>query len=264
MNTQYVSSWVLAFLLTIGAASYQRRTGPTRPVTEEFPLGGRVLRAELLRSHGGPGDQPVEIDGAGKGAAGRIVWRRFPSREAFRTAEMRLDRGRLVGAIPHQPPAGKVEYRLELAAGADTIAVPASGTVVTRFKGAVPVWALVPHVIFMFAAMFVSNLAGIEAARRGPRLLGLTRAAVALLLLGGFVFGPIVQKHAFGSWWTGVPFGYDLTDNKTLLALLGWGTALFSFGRRKDPRRWVLAAALLMLAVFLVPHSLLGSELKPE
>jgi len=31
-----------------------------------------------------------------------------------------------------------------------------------------------------------------------------------------------VQHYAFGQLWTGVPFGWDLTDNKTLLAALAW------------------------------------------
>ena len=31
-----------------------------------------------------------------------------------------------------------------------------------------------------------------------------------------------VQKAAFGAYWTGFPFGYDLTDNKTVLMWLAW------------------------------------------
>ncbi len=43
-----------------------------------------------------------------------------------------------------------------------------------------------------------------------------------LLVLGGFLLGPIVQKYAFGAFWTGWPFGEDLTDNKTAVAVLAW------------------------------------------
>ena len=39
-----------------------------------------------------------------------------------------------------------------------------------------------------------------------------------LLAVGGFILGPLVQNYAFGELWTGVPFGWDLTDNKTLIA----------------------------------------------
>jgi hypothetical protein len=70
-----------------------------------------------------------------------------------------------------------------------------------------------------------------------------------------------VQKFAFGSLWTGFPFGYDLTDNKTLIAFIGWVIALIAGRKGKPARGWVLAAAILLLIVFLIPHSLLGSEL---
>ena len=89
---------------------------------------------------------------------------------------------------------------------------------------------------------------------------------VVLVGIGGLVLGPIVQKYAFGAYWTGWPFGEDLTDNKTLAMWLAWVVAVFVLGRRRDPAdrvaRWtVAAAAVVMLAVYLVPHSLRGSQL---
>jgi len=86
------------------------------------------------------------------------------------------------------------------------------------------------------------------------------------IALGGLVLGPIVQKYAFGAFWTGWPFGGDLTDNKTLGMWLAWVVAIAVWSRRKDPSdriaRWTtVAAALVMVAVYLVPHSLRGSQL---
>jgi hypothetical protein len=92
----------------------------------------------------------------------------------------------------------------------------------------------------------------------------LARWTVGLLLLGGFVFGPLVQKYAFGNLWTGVPFGYDLTDNKTLVALVAWLVALWSLRKGRSARAVVIAAAAVMFVIFLVPHSLLGSEIRYE
>jgi hypothetical protein len=255
--------WVLAVLITLGAATYQRLTGPTYPWKDEVSVGERTLRVKLLRAHSGEGDQPVRIEGAWPELAGRILWRRFPTNEPFVVAPMRFEAGNLTGALPHQPPAGKIEYRIELASGADTAFAPGEGNVVTRFKGSVHPGVLVPHIFFMFFAMLLSNRTGIEALRGGDRLRSLSLATLVFLLAGGFVFGPVVQKQAFGAWWTGFPFGFDLTDNKTLLALIGWVTALFSLRRTRSPRSWVIAAAVLMLVVFLIPHSLLGSERKP-
>jgi hypothetical protein len=89
-------------------------------------------------------------------------------------------------------------------------------------------------------------------------------ATLAALTLGGLVLGPFVQKHAFGAYWTGFPFGGDLTDNKTLLMWGAWALAcgLLLVTKRHSPRRLALGlAALVMLAVYLVPHSARGSEL---
>ena len=81
------------------------------------------------------------------------------------------------------------------------------------------------------------------------------------LFLGGMILGPLMQLYAFGALWTGFPFGIDLTDNKTLVALIGWIIALIAGRGGKAARGWVLGAAILTLVVFLIPHSVLGSEL---
>jgi hypothetical protein len=256
--------WVLAVLLTVGAAYYQRTTGPTYPVRETVVLAGRDVDVRLLRTHGGEGDLPVVVEGVGPPVTGKIFWKRYPTSEEFREIVMTRQGEDLTGSLPHQPPAGKVEYRIALSDGDEIVSLPSGGTAVARFKGAVPAAALVPHILFMFAAMLLSNRAGIEAIRKGKRIALYTWITLLLMLLGGLVFGPVVQKYAFGAYWTGVPFGYDLTDNKTLVAFLGWVLAAVAVARGRSPRAWVLGAALLTLVIFLVPHSLLGSELKVE
>jgi hypothetical protein len=86
--------------------------------------------------------------------------------------------------------------------------------------------------------------------------------AAALIFIGGFILGPLVQKYAFGVFWSGVPFGLDLTDNKTLITFLFWVVALIAGRKRKPARAVVLIASVVTLVVYLIPHSLLGSELK--
>jgi hypothetical protein len=108
--------------------------------------------------------------------------------------------------------------------------------------------------------MLVSNRTGLEALdpRGRPRLLMLV--TIVLLLGGAFVFGPIVQKYAFDAFWTGFPFGYDLTDNKALVAMLFW-LAAWAGSRGRERRGLILLAAAVMFIIFMIPHSLLGSEL---
>ncbi len=80
------------------------------------------------------------------------------------------------------------------------------------------------------------------------------------------ILGPIVQKYAFGAFWTGVPFGYDLTDNKTLIMWIVWAAVcgLFVWKRMRSvlaERVSVILVAVVMVVVYLIPHSLRGSEL---
>jgi hypothetical protein len=133
--------------------------------------------------------------------------------------------------------------------------------VIIRFKGSVPAVVLLPHILLMFIGMLYSNRAGIEAldSRGSPKKY--MNFTIIFFFLGGLILGPVVQKFAFDAYWTGVPFGIDLTDNKTLIAALGWIVAWRKNSNAKQGRGWILIASILMLAVYLIPHSLLGSEL---
>jgi hypothetical protein len=256
--------WPMVVLLTVGSAYYQRVTGPTYPIRVRDDWQGHTIRARLERSHGGSGDQRVEVKGIGDGIRGEIFWRRYPSREPFSHQEMVRDGDRLTGALLHQPPAGKLEYRVALHSESEMLSLPHDGTVITRFKGHVPLPVLIPHIILMFIAMLLSNRAGIGAAISDGRAPTYTKWILGSLLAGGMILGPFVQKLAFGAFWTGVPFGWDLTDNKTLIAVLGWIAALWAQRRNTGARAVTIAAAVITLAVFLIPHSLFGSQLKVE
>ena len=171
------------------------------------------------------------------------------------------DGGRLVGRLPRQPAAGKLVYSLHLRPGQGSTLTATGGTVVIRFKDPVPAWLLIPHVIVMFAGMLFSTASGLAALdkKRNPRRLVLW--TVALLFVGGFILGPLVQKFAFGVAWSGFPVGSDLTDTKTLIAFFFWIVAAAAGRKGKPARPLVIAASLVTLLIFLVPHSLRGSEL---
>jgi hypothetical protein len=121
---------------------------------------------------------------------------------------------------------------------------------------------LIPHIILMFAALIVVLRAALGAVL-GERSLGRFVPWVLLLMVpGGLVLGPVVQKLAFGAFWTGWPFGEDWTDNKTLAAVVVWVLAglVCRYWPRLD-RGAILLASAVMLAVYLIPHSVHGSEL---
>ena len=103
--------------------------------------------------------------------------------------------------------------------------------------------------------------AGLLALRGEKNLFRISLVVIALLGVGGLFLGPLVQKAAFGAYWTGWPFGTDLTDNKTAVAVLFWAFAAFRARGGRDARLAVGVAALVTLAVFMVPHSAWGSQI---
>lgn len=256
--------WLLAFILTIASAVYQRMTGPTHPVKGSADFGGGEVSWTLTRTHGGPGDQPVRVHAGGINAEGSLFFKRYKSDDEWVRMRMIRRGDTLTGMLPHQPPAGKLEYAVELQAGNALLRIPEHESIVTRFKGDVPDAYLFPHVIAMFLAMFFSMRVGIEALRKQPEMRTLVIWTTVLMAIGGLLLGPIVQKFAFGAYWTGFPFGTDLTDNKTLIAFIAWVIAIAAVWKKEASpvRRWfVLAASVVTLAVYLIPHSMMGSEL---
>jgi hypothetical protein len=112
----------------------------------------------------------------------------------------------------------------------------------------------------MFVAMMFSTLAGLLAIGKNPLFRKYTTWTLILFSAGGLVLGPVVQLYAFGDLWTGIPFGWDLTDNKTLIAFIFWLLA-FVMNRKKERPLYTAIAALVLLMVYSIPHSMFGSEL---
>jgi hypothetical protein len=113
----------------------------------------------------------------------------------------------------------------------------------------------------MFFAMVLSLRTGLEVLVKGKNTYLFTSATMLLFLVGGLILGPVVQKYAFDAYWTGWPWGYDLTDNKTIVAFIFWTIAWFVLRKNRENRVWPAVATIVMLAVYLIPHSALGSEI---
>ena len=253
--------WVLAFILTILIAVYQRLTGPTYPIKGNIEFQNSLVEYYFARSHGGLTDHEVTVNTNNSELIGYLFYKRYKTEDSWTKIRMTNLEGKLRALLPHQPPAGKLEYYVKLVNNASEIKLPADHSIVIRYKGDVPLIILIPHVIAMFLSMLLSNRTGLEFFNNGKNLLKLTYWTIIALLIGGFILGPLTQLYAFGELWTGFPFGYDLTDNKTLLALIGWLIALYMYKKSKNPTRWAFFASLLLIIVYLIPHSMMGSEL---
>ena len=253
--------WTLAVLIAAASAVYQRRTGPTYPLRGHVAVDDKVVKFELPRSHPGEGDAKVEIPAPDPTIYGTIEFKRFPTDDPWTRQGMERLGDKLVARIPHQPIAGKVKYRIFLDKGGGDPIPLTTESVIIRFKGDVPLFILIPHIIGIVAAMVLSARTGLEALANRPRTLALAVCTTICLFFGGLFFGALVQKYAFEAYWTGWPFGYDLTDNKTLIAFVFWLVAVWRTAARRGSRGWAVAAAAVMLAIWLIPHSVLGSEL---
>ncbi len=257
--------WFLAILITLISAIYQRRTGPTYPARGTVSLGGQEIALRLLRTHSITGRQPVTVTVADSSVLGAVEWRRFPTNDPWRTETMVRQGAVLTTVLPPAPEAlmpmaGKLEYRVKLTRGAEQVVFPEKPAV-TRFKGDVPAWILIPHVFAMFFGMMFAMRALFAAIGGGDtRRWGFV--TTALLVFGGFVLGPIVQKYAFNAYWTGIPFGFDLTDNKTLIAGVAWILAAFQLRGGRQAKVAVVVATIVTMVVFAIPHSVWGSQAK--
>lgn len=253
--------WIIAFVITFASAYYQRTTGPTYPLAGKTQLSGKDIRYRLLRSNGGSTNAPVEIQVVDSTIQGVMEWKRFKTDDPWTRIQMKFANNRLMAELPNQPPAGKLQYRIFLMQGESTALIPAVGPVVIRFKGDVPLFILIVHVIAMFGSMLLATRAGLEYFNPNSNLQKLTYWTIGFFFVGGMILGPIVQKYAFDAYWTGWPFGGDMTDNKTAVALLAWLAVAVALKKSKNPKAWALGAAVVMIVVYLIPHSVLGSEL---
>lgn len=255
--------WTLAFLITFSAIIYQRKTGPTYDKNVSVTIDEKEYRFKLVRSHGGETDCPVVLSVPEQQINGELHYRVFPTSNEWTIVKMERLNDVLSASLPNLPPAGKYEYKIVLEKENQNYPLNDGQPVIIRFKGEVPASILIPHIILMFVAMFLGNLAGIMAVFKHPRFRYYTRITFWTLLTGGLVFGPWVQWHAFGEAWAGVPFAWDLTDNKTLVAFIFWLVALL-MNRKKERPAYTIVAAVVMLIVYSIPHSMYGSQLDPE
>lgn len=318
--------WFLAVLITLGAALYQRLTGPTYPYRAQAVVDGQAVTARLPRSAENVADCEVKLRGIPGEIGGYLEYMRYKTQDPWTRLPLERSQGALGTSLPKQPAAGKLAYRVVLTKGDQEVVLSGDKPVVIRFKGVVPNWVLIPHIIIMFLAMLLSTAAGLAAFGKKsldwpklkplpglllfvvgagvpfavikivgmPKLMmtnmlgnlawmgllasigvGALLAALPItvdyrrfanwtavtIFIGGFILGPLVQKFSFGVLWSGVPLGFDLTDNKTLIAFVGWLIALFLMRKGKPGRAGVVAAAILLMVVYSIPHSVLGSEL---
>jgi hypothetical protein len=97
--------WLVAAAVTVAAAAWQERTGPTHPYRTTLALGGVRATVWLPRSHvttsGAPIAVPVPQEAAD--ASGTLFWRRYPTADPFTATPLRREGGSLAADLPPEP-----------------------------------------------------------------------------------------------------------------------------------------------------------------
>ncbi len=264
------SVWVLAVLIALAAMIYQRSTGPTYEYKGHIEHAGENHKYELLRSHETTGGANIELPYLGDANyTATLHYKRYLTKDSLTTKDFQLDQNnQFVAQLPVQPAAGKMEYFITGSIDGQSFTIPEdrADQIVLRYKDPVSDFILVPHVLMMILAIIFGIRAGLSAIFDDGQMRKWTLVAFSAMTVGGMILGPLVQKSAFGEYWTGFPYGGDFTDNKMLIMWLAWALALavIGFKRKKKEnisRSSVSLAALVMIVVYLIPHSLGGSTL---
>lgn len=265
--------WVLALVLALAAMIYQRSTGPTYEYKGRLEHNGEKYKYELLRTHETTAGAKIEmpqIDGAEYTAT--LNYKRYQTDDSITSVSFALDAdNRFVAQLPVQPAAGKMEYYVSGSIDGKSFNIPEQGeeNIVLRYKDPVSDYILIPHVTMMIIVIIFGIRAGLSVLFDPRTMRRWTVIAFSAMTVGGMILGPLVQKSAFGEYWTGFPYGGDFTDNKMLIMWLAWAIALAIIGfkpKKKETisKAAVLTAAIVMTVVYLIPHSMGGSTLDYE
>jgi hypothetical protein len=182
--------------------------------------------------------------------------------------------------IPEMPKGTRVFYYVTVRDSAgNKVTLPASKVVDDKphhmmFKGVVSSALLIAHVGFMFLGLalvlgsMISAVVHLISSRAKKALHILTLLACVAVFIGGFPLGFIMAHIRFGQAWGGIPVGWDITDNKTLIIFLFYLVAIVlrknaTFAR---PGRDILserafaglalAAGVITFVLYLIPHSI--------
>lgn len=144
-----------------------------------------------------------------------------------------------------------------------------------KFKGKVSPFVLIAHIIAMFGGVFFVFLVLFSTVDllRGKDVLksvnNFSLLTTLFIFLGGFPLGFLVAHQTFGVAWSGIPFGWDITDNKTVILLVYWLILLYLmkgtvFKKRaelnltghKSISILTILGVILTLLIYLIPHSI--------
>ena len=192
------------------------------------------------------------------------------------------DSDRYVQVLPGQARAKRNYYFLEVKGNDGRVlrlpkgAPGGNNLYLVKWAASVPRPLIYTHILFMVGAFimmlhtFYFSLNSLMTGWKNPAIYPIAFFATATFFVAGFPLGLWVAGIAFGIPWGGIPFGWDITDNKTLIAFLYWMAILILY--KKNPLRFrgfdsyligykrfcqlTILGAVLTLIVYMIPHSI--------
>ncbi len=75
--------WLIALILTLLLAAFQRMTGPTYPVSGTVEFNNEIAEYKFDRSHGGEGDHTVQIKIDDSSLQAELYWKRYKTKDEW-------------------------------------------------------------------------------------------------------------------------------------------------------------------------------------
>jgi len=277
---------IIAFILTLVLLSISRKISERKPefktadflgkriehitVTEKVGGGDVEINAKIVTSESTPNYQMDLFSKIGEGEYNSLPMISKPENPQIYSA-----------TIPSQPKGERGYYYIKVKDNlGNEVTLPQEVETkcppfMIKFKGKVFPLILVLHIFSMSAAMFFSWMAFLYAweilkGRKFLNQLGFSSLmALIFVFLGGFPLGFSVAYQTFGQAWGGIPYGWDVTDNKTLIILIFWLVVVWllkgtifkkdenrNFASPKKVAIWTIIFFILTVLIYLIPHSL--------
>jgi len=253
--------FLLSLLITIFILLFQRITGPTYP--RKFIINDNQVKLKtiLIRSANNNKKAQIVINGTINNISAKLFYKKYKFEKNYNSVNFSKINNKLIAYLEPLPAGGKYEYYILVNNHNSGITYKSPKTII-RFKNPVPTSFILLHIIFIFSGFFMSSLTFIESITKKNSInsiLKKVKYSIILFFIGGLIFGPIIQKYAFNVWWSGFPFNIDLTDNKMLILQIFW-TYFYYKAKKTNNLKYIIYGFILIVLVFLVPHSILGSE----
>lgn len=262
---------IIAVVLTLIVIASARRFGPNRPYEVKASSSSFTLSHEAPRGHSGEGPAKLGLkvdadEGKATEISVELLGRIKGDREWENIGPSREEEGTYIFEIPAKPWGTRYFYKFQGRLGDEppiTLCREGGEPMMVKFKGSVPAWLLILHIVAMFGGFFLLIWSALHALRLAAggdderKAAPLAWWAWAVMFIGGVPLGFAMNWYAFGVLWEAFPFGGDVTDNKTQIALIIWGIASLALTLKRGRKSGVFAVviALVVLALFLIPHS---------